>query len=89
MTADLSRPESHPTELSASRARTAPGGHVPRPRGSALTRARAGAAGAGLAALRAAVRGHRDPEQAITAALRALGTTDPEDDTCLVALRVL
>jgi serine phosphatase RsbU (regulator of sigma subunit) len=44
---------------------------------------------AGLATLRAAVRGHRDPERAIGAALRALGTTDPEDDTCLVALRVL
>lgn len=43
----------------------------------------------GLATLRAAVSGHRDPEQAIGAALRALGTTDPEDDTCLVALRVL
>jgi serine phosphatase RsbU (regulator of sigma subunit) len=44
---------------------------------------------AGLATLRAAVRGHHDPERAIAAALHALGTTDPEDDTCLVALRVL
>jgi serine phosphatase RsbU (regulator of sigma subunit) len=44
---------------------------------------------AGLATLCAAVRGFRDPEAAIAAALRALGTTDPEDDTCLVALRVL
>lgn len=43
----------------------------------------------GLATLRAAVRGAGDPERAIDAALRALGTTDPEDDTCLVALRVL
>jgi serine phosphatase RsbU (regulator of sigma subunit) len=44
---------------------------------------------AGLATLCGAVRGIHDPEQAIAAALRALGTTDPEDDTCLVALRVL
>jgi serine phosphatase RsbU (regulator of sigma subunit) len=44
---------------------------------------------AGLATLRTAVRGIRDPGRAIAAALRALGTTDPEDDTCLVALRVL
>jgi serine phosphatase RsbU (regulator of sigma subunit) len=43
----------------------------------------------GLATLCAAVRGISDPERAIAAALRALGTTDPEDDTCLVALRVL
>jgi serine phosphatase RsbU (regulator of sigma subunit) len=43
----------------------------------------------GLATLCAAVRGVCDPERAIAAALRALGTTDPEDDTCLVALRVL
>jgi hypothetical protein len=35
------------------------------------------------------VRGRRDPEQAIAAALGALGTADSEDDTCLVALRVL
>ena len=43
----------------------------------------------GLATLCTAVRGAGDPERAIDAALRALGTTDPEDDTCLVALRVL
>jgi serine phosphatase RsbU (regulator of sigma subunit) len=43
----------------------------------------------GLATLCAAVRGHRDPEQAIDAALRALDTADSDDDTCLVALRVL
>jgi serine phosphatase RsbU (regulator of sigma subunit) len=43
----------------------------------------------GLATLCAAVRGARDPERAIAAALSALGTTDPEDDTCLVALRIL
>lgn len=45
--------------------------------------------GEGLDTLCAAVRGSRDPERAIDAALRALGSTDPEDDTCLVALRVL
>jgi serine phosphatase RsbU (regulator of sigma subunit) len=43
----------------------------------------------GLATLAAAARGVSDPEQVITAVLRALGTTDPEDDTCLVALQVL
>ena len=43
----------------------------------------------GLTTLCAAVRGISDPEQAIAAALRALNTTDSEDDTCLVALRVL
>src|SRR5258708_37583953 len=43
----------------------------------------------GLAALSGAVRGIADPELAIDAALRALGSTDAEDDTCLVALRVL
>jgi serine phosphatase RsbU (regulator of sigma subunit) len=43
----------------------------------------------GVAELSAAVRGIADPERAIAAALRALGSTDPEDDTCLVALRVL
>ena len=43
----------------------------------------------GLATLCAAVRGVGDPEQAIAAALQALETTDPEDDTCLVAVRVL
>jgi serine phosphatase RsbU (regulator of sigma subunit) len=43
----------------------------------------------GLAALSGAVRGIADPELAIDAALRALGSTDAQDDTCLVALRVL
>ena len=43
----------------------------------------------GLAALSGAVRGITDPELAIDAALRALGSADAEDDTCLVALRVL
>jgi serine phosphatase RsbU (regulator of sigma subunit) len=43
----------------------------------------------GLATLSAAVRGITDPEHAIDAAVRALGSTDPEDDTCLVALQVL
>jgi serine phosphatase RsbU (regulator of sigma subunit) len=44
---------------------------------------------AGVATLAAAVRGIADPERAIDAALRALGSTDLEDDTCLVALHVL
>ncbi|HEX4059607.1 MAG TPA: PP2C family protein-serine/threonine phosphatase [Streptosporangiaceae bacterium] len=44
---------------------------------------------AGLATLCRAVRGIHDPERAIASALKALGTTDPEDDTCLVALHVL
>ena len=44
---------------------------------------------AGLATLAAAVRGITDPEHAIAAALTALGSTDLEDDTCLVALQVL
>jgi serine phosphatase RsbU (regulator of sigma subunit) len=43
----------------------------------------------GLAMLTDAVAGIADPELAAAAALRALGTTDTEDDTCLVALRVL
>jgi hypothetical protein len=43
----------------------------------------------GLATLSAAVRGINDPERAIDAAVSALGSADPEDDTCLVALRVL
>lgn len=43
---------------------------------------------AGLATLVAAARGVTDPEQVIAAALGALGSTDPEDDTCLVALSV-
>jgi len=44
---------------------------------------------AGLATLAAAVRGITDPEHAIAAALTALGSTNLEDDTCLVALQVL
>jgi serine phosphatase RsbU (regulator of sigma subunit) len=43
----------------------------------------------GLDVLLQAVRQIGDPEHAINAALRALGSTDPEDDTCLVALQVL
>ena len=43
----------------------------------------------GLAALTAAARSSTGPEGAITAAVRALGSTDAEDDTCLVALQVL
>ncbi len=43
----------------------------------------------GVAQLSAAVCGIADPERAIAAALRTFGSTDPEDDTCLVALRVL
>jgi serine phosphatase RsbU (regulator of sigma subunit) len=43
----------------------------------------------GLDTLCSAVHGIHDPENAIEAALHALETTDPEDDTCLVALRVL
>jgi serine phosphatase RsbU (regulator of sigma subunit) len=43
----------------------------------------------GLDVLLHAVRQIGDPEQVISAALGALGTTDPEDDTCLVALQVL
>src|ERR1700729_3816346 len=43
----------------------------------------------GLATLAAAAPGVSGPGQVITAVLRALGTTDPEDDTCLVALQVL
>ena len=43
----------------------------------------------GLATLSAAVRGITDPEHAIEAAVRALGSADPEDDTCLVAIQVL
>jgi serine phosphatase RsbU (regulator of sigma subunit) len=42
----------------------------------------------GLATLVAAARGIADPEQVIDAALDALGMTDSEDDTCLVALSV-
>ena len=43
----------------------------------------------GVATLSAAVRGIADPEHAIEAALRELGSADLEDDTCLVALHVL
>ena len=43
----------------------------------------------GLATLARAAAGIGDPEQLITAVLEALSSTDSEDDTCLVALRVL
>lgn len=44
----------------------------------------------GLITLTCAAAGNNsDPEQLISAVLGALGSTDPEDDTCLVALRVL
>jgi serine phosphatase RsbU (regulator of sigma subunit) len=43
----------------------------------------------GLAMLTEAVAGIADPELATAAALQALGTADTEDDTCLVALRIL
>jgi serine phosphatase RsbU (regulator of sigma subunit) len=43
----------------------------------------------GLAVLVQAVASIDDPEQVIAAALDALGCTEPEDDTCLVAIRVL
>jgi serine phosphatase RsbU (regulator of sigma subunit) len=43
----------------------------------------------GLAALTAATRSSTGPEGVIAAAVRALGSTDAEDDTCLVALQVL
>ncbi len=39
--------------------------------------------------LLAAARGNSDPELVISAVLHALGSTDPEDDTCLVALQVI
>jgi serine phosphatase RsbU (regulator of sigma subunit) len=42
----------------------------------------------GLAILTRAARGAAGPEQVIAAVLHALGSTDPEDDTCLVALQV-
>jgi serine phosphatase RsbU (regulator of sigma subunit) len=42
----------------------------------------------GVTQLSEAVRGIADPERTIAAALHALGSTDPQDDTCLVALRV-
>jgi len=43
----------------------------------------------GLATLCYAAAGSADPEQVIDAVLRELGSTDPEDDSCLVTLRVL
>ena len=42
----------------------------------------------GLAILTAAAASARGPSEVISAALAALGSTDPEDDTCLVALQV-
>ena len=42
----------------------------------------------GLAILTGAVAGAREPSELIDAALAALGSTSPEDDTCLVALQV-
>jgi serine phosphatase RsbU (regulator of sigma subunit) len=42
----------------------------------------------GLAALTAAAAGISDPENVISAVLDTLGSTDTEDDTCLVALYV-
>jgi serine phosphatase RsbU (regulator of sigma subunit) len=42
----------------------------------------------GLAMLVRAARGLTDPEQVVAAALRALGSTDTDDDTCLIALSV-
>src|SRR5215831_12741113 len=43
----------------------------------------------GLATLTVAAAGISDPGRVIDAVLTALGSTDPEDDTCVVALRVL
>ena len=43
----------------------------------------------GLSMLARAAAGLSDPEQLIAAVLDALSSTDSEDDTCLVALRVL
>ena len=42
----------------------------------------------GLAVLTEAAAGGTDPEHVIISVLDALGSTDPEDDTCLVALQV-
>ena len=42
----------------------------------------------GLTALTAAAAGTSEPELVIAAVLDTLGSTDPEDDTCLVALQV-
>jgi len=44
---------------------------------------------AGLEVLLRAVRNISDPDEVVAAALSALGSTAPEDDTCLVALQVL
>jgi serine phosphatase RsbU (regulator of sigma subunit) len=54
-----------------------------------LIERRDGSVADGPAMLAAAVRGITDPEDAIEAALSALGATDLEDDTCLVAVQVL
>jgi serine phosphatase RsbU (regulator of sigma subunit) len=43
----------------------------------------------GLVTLTGAAAGISDPGRVIDAVLDALGSTDPEDDTCVVALRVL
>ena len=43
----------------------------------------------GLDTLLAAARGNSDPDLVISTVLHALGSTDPEDDTCLVALQVI
>jgi serine phosphatase RsbU (regulator of sigma subunit) len=43
----------------------------------------------GLRTLVGAAREGGRPEQIIAAILRALGSTDPEDDTCLIALEVM
>jgi serine phosphatase RsbU (regulator of sigma subunit) len=42
----------------------------------------------GLAKLAGAAAGIGDPEEVITAVLAALGTTDTEDDTCVVAVAI-
>ena len=42
----------------------------------------------GLTALTAAAAGINDPEDMISAVLDTLGSTDTEDDTCLVILYV-
>jgi serine phosphatase RsbU (regulator of sigma subunit) len=43
----------------------------------------------GLGTLCYAAAGSADPEQVIEAVLGELRSTDPEDDSCLVALRIL
>jgi serine phosphatase RsbU (regulator of sigma subunit) len=42
----------------------------------------------GIAAILAAARGHRDPESAASAVVRATGTGSREDDVCLLAFQV-